>query len=276
MPATGGPRPEVLAPPQEVLAAFGATTPPRPAPGGQTTSWIAGDVVLKRDADATFQEWLGTTLAAVPRRGFRLAEAVPTVDGRWVFGGWSATRWVAGSSVEHGGSPRWPDVVEAGRAFHRATAALAKPAFLEGRTDWWAVADRLVWADSLPDVVPELAGVAERLRRPLPAPGEPQLIHADLAGNVLLAEGLPPAIIDVSPYWRPPSYAEGIVVADAMCWHDAPPSLGATLGVPLPAVAHGLLFRLVTTHLRVVDGVDREALADYARRYERAADLLAL
>ena len=51
--------------------------------------------------------------------------------------------------------------------------------------------------------------------------GADQLVHADLTGNVLLTRDAPPGIIDISPYWRPPAYAEGIVVADAMCWHDA-------------------------------------------------------
>ena len=30
-----------------------------------------------------------------------------------------------------------------------------------------------------------------------------QLIHGDLTENILFAEGLSPAVIDFSPYWRP-------------------------------------------------------------------------
>ena len=62
--------------------------------------------------------------------------------------------------------------------------------------------------------VPELADVAARLLAQPDPPDEPQLVHCDLTGNVLFAAGLPPAVIDISPYWRPPSYAEGVVVAD--------------------------------------------------------------
>jgi hypothetical protein len=72
-------------------------------------------------------------------------------------------------------------------------------------------------------------------------------VHCDLTGNVLFANGLAPAIIDISPYWRPPAYAEGVVVADALCWHDAQASLADDLGVPRSAVARALLFRLLTT-----------------------------
>jgi len=32
---------------------------------------------------------------------------------------------------------------------------------------------------------------------------------------------LPPAVIDFSPYWRPPAFASAIVVADALVWEGA-------------------------------------------------------
>lgn len=106
------------------------------------------------------------------------------------------------------------------------------------------------------------------------------LVHAadrdgpDLTGNVLFANGLAPAIIDISPYWRPPAYAEGVVVADALCWHDAPASLADDLGVPRSAVARALLFRLLATNARVASGVDVEQVREEAQRYELAADII--
>ncbi len=61
-----------------------------------------------------------------------------------------------------------------------------------------------------------------------------------------------PAIIDLSPYWRPVGYASAIVVADALLWE------GADAGV-LGAVDHvndfdrylvrALIFRLVADRL---------------------------
>jgi hypothetical protein len=56
-------------------------------------------------------------------------------------------------------------------------------------------------------------------------------VHGDLTGNVLFAEELAPAIIDFSPFWRPPAYASAIVVADAFVWDGADESL-------IDAVAH--------------------------------------
>jgi hypothetical protein len=50
--------------------------------------------------------------------------------------------------------------------------------------------------------------------------------------------------------------------------------LPSSVGVATSAVTRGLLFRVITTHLRLVDGVGPATLPDEVRRYARAADLL--
>ncbi|MER7333612.1 MULTISPECIES: hypothetical protein [unclassified Micromonospora] len=101
-------------------------------------------------------------------------------------------------------------------------------------------------------------------------------MHADLTNNVLFAPGLAPAVIDISPYWRPPEYAEGVVVADALCWHGAPATLWETVDVSVAAVARALLFRMATTNERVACGADVADLQDEARRYGLAATAIGL
>ncbi|GAA2998245.1 TIGR02569 family protein [Actinokineospora diospyrosa] len=76
-----------------------------------------------------------------------------------------------------------------------------------------------------------------------------QLVHGDLPGNVLFAEGLPPAIIDWPPYWRPTAWASAVAVADALCWYDAEPDL-ITRWQHLPEwpqmLIRALIYRIVT------------------------------
>jgi hypothetical protein len=48
---------------------------------------------------------------------------------------------------------------------------------------------------------------------------------------VLLSDGLAPAVIDMSPYWRPTAYAEAVVVVDALLWRRAD-SMLVDLGRP--------------------------------------------
>ena len=52
--------------------------------------------------------------------------------------------------------------------------------------------------------------------------GREHLVHADLAGNVLLDAAGAPFVIDLSPAWRSPLWAEAVCVLDAVLWLGAP------------------------------------------------------
>ncbi len=105
-------------------------------------------------------------------------------------------------------------------------AAEPRPEFLHGRDDRWAVADRVAWGELDVAVGRASAPLLARLRDvAAPVHLASQLIHGDVCGNVLLAPGLDPAIIDVSPYWRPAAYADAVVAVDALLWWGADASL---------------------------------------------------
>jgi hypothetical protein len=76
------------------------------------------------------------------------------------------------------------------------------------------------------------------------------VIHGDLTKNVLFADPLQPAVIDVTPYWRPAGFAAAVVVGDAICWRDADPDplVVATLTVAeFPQLlVRAVIYRLVT------------------------------
>lgn len=257
-------------PPVSVLRAFGVEEPPRPLVGGQGSSWASEELVFK-PGGGPVHEWLAGALDEVLADGFRLAAPVRTVHGTWSWEGWSATRWVEGVEPDHTKRSTWLDILEAGRAFHRAIAHLDRPDCLDARDDWWAVADRAAWGEHVVQFRPEFADISRRLHRALEPLGPPQIVHADLTGNVLVGAMLPPAVIDISPYWRPTKYAEGVVVADALCWHGAQASLLVQAGVSAAAVARALLFRMATTNQAVSCGRGDVDLEDEARRYDLAA-----
>jgi hypothetical protein len=206
----------------------------------------------------------------------RIAQPVQTLGGSWTHFGWSATRFVSGREPDRSRSAAWVEIVQAGRAFHRAIRHVPRPDCLAERTDSWAVADRAVWDERSWHYLPEFEAVVSRLRPALSPLGPAQLVHGDLTGNVLFSPGELPAIIDVSPYWRPPAYAEGIVVADALSWYDASANLLDEVGVPVSAVARALLFRMGTTSERVRAGVPKLDVQDEAQRCCRAATALGL
>ena len=101
--------------------------------------------------------------------------------------------------------------------------------FIAARSHQWAIADRVAWGELPADRFEQVGHLPRLLAalRPVDAPS--QLVHSDLTGNVLFAEGFPPAIIDLSLYWRPPAYASAIVVADALVWEGAGEDLLETI-----------------------------------------------
>ena len=196
------------APPQPVLAAFGVAGQPLvPLAGGQSTSWLAGSLVLKpAGLDMPELEWLAEVYSGIAWDGFRSARQRRANDGAVCVDGWCATEYLAGEYAER----RWPQVIAVGERFHAALRGIPRPGFLDGRASPWAVGDRVAW-DEIPVAqfaqVTHLARLAAALR-PVSAPS--QLIHGDLGGNVLFHEQLPPAIIDFSAYWRPAGFASAI------------------------------------------------------------------
>lgn len=215
--------PDITSPPASVLAAFGGGPTPELMVGGKGGTWRCGDLVLKpAEGDVTEIAWRAGILARLRDDGdFRVAAPVSTRDGDWFAGGWEASRFVPGAAAPH----RLDDVVRAGEAFHAALTDVPRPSFLDSRTDPWTHADRLAWDEPVPAGATRpspLLGPLLATRRPVDA--RSQVVHGDLLGNVLFADGLPPAIIDWPAYWRPPAWATAVAVVDAICWHDAAPA----------------------------------------------------
>jgi uncharacterized protein (TIGR02569 family) len=209
--------------PAVVLDAFGLTGPAKQFPGGEGRSVRVGAAVLKPAEDGPEATWIAELLTRIAEDGFRLPRPLRALDGRWVVDGWSASRFVEGESAPGG---RWGELLAAARAFHRALSAAPRPSFLSSRTHRWAMADRVAWGEAPVTPLPEVAPLLSRLQSSrLPITADGQLVHGDLSGNVLFADGRPPAIIDFSPYWRPAAYADAIVAVDGLLWFDADPEL---------------------------------------------------
>jgi uncharacterized protein (TIGR02569 family) len=194
--------------------------------------------------------WQDQVLRGIRTDGaLRVAAPLRSADGRLVVSGWTAWPYLEGRH----GTGRWPEIVSAGRLFHAAIAALPRPRFLGGRTDWWAAGDRVAWGESPIGPYLDLDTIRDLAAALRPVPARSQLIHGDLTGNVLFHPRLPPAVIDVSPYWRPPAFADAIVVADALAWEGAGADLVRTVAAGTPEFGQcflrALIYRIVTDRL---------------------------
>ena len=234
-------------PPREALEAWGIAGA-EPSPGGQGVVYVTEDLVLKPVRDDVEAEWLARTLDTLPRSStVRTIRPIAARDGAWVVSGWSAWERLAGVAAPE----RWRDALEVSDRFHALVAGVALSGAID-RNHRWALGDAFAWGErALPipaglDVA--IGGLVER-RRPLDLPC--QLVHGDLCGNILFDETLPPAVIDVSPYWRPKRYADAILVVDSVAWHGAGAGALERFADPIgeQVLVRALLFRLGTAAL---------------------------
>lgn len=215
----------VMAPPASVVAAFGAG-PARVGrlTGGQGRTWRVGDLVLKPVDHAVEHAWVSEVFACWRDARVRVPEPVRAVDGSWSYAGWAAHRWVEGRDLT---LPQEMHLIRrASDAFHRVVRPLPRPAFLDERSDPWSYGDRVAWEGAEPqghEATRDLIGAGLAALKPVQSPG--QVIHGDIGGNVLVAAGLPPAVIDWPPYFRPAGFALAVAAADAICWSGAPLSI---------------------------------------------------
>jgi len=220
-----------MRPPVHVLEAFGVADP-TPLPGGRGRSWRAGPLVLKPlDWKPEELRYQAAVLADVAAHDLRIAAPLPEI-----VDGWTATPFLDG--VHEPG--RWLDIIAAGERLHAALAGVTRPDdVLKARDDAWTTGDRVAWGEQPYEAVADLLEALE------PVDDAAQLVHGDLTGNVLFHPTLPPAVIDFAPYWRPTAFASAIVVADALCWEGAPPSLADA--VEPQYLLRALIYRGVTS-----------------------------
>jgi len=237
-------------PPAAVLAAFDLAGSPVPLPGGQGTTWRVDDVVLKPlEMEPALVQWQATLLSRLDgREDFRVSAPLQTTDGQWTTRGWTAWHYQPGAHVPQ----RWYDIIAVGHLLHTALSSESEPAFLPRRTDKWSIGDKVAWAE-LPAAGYAHFNHVPRLTAALrPVEGCSQLIHGDLTGNVLFHETLPPLVIDLSLYWRPPAFASAIVIADALVFEGAPEDIVEPM-LEEPGFSQyllrALIYRIVTDDL---------------------------
>lgn len=205
--------------PVEVRAGFELMGRLKPLSGGTRPAYRAtspwGELVLKRlhtqsletEHSLVLAPWLADVLADIVEQGFRVAKPVRACDGRWLLaGGWAAYRYVSGRPAR---AEDVPDVIVALRALQTALSETPKHQLLDCNTTPFGFAARHCWEGAPPRVHPLIRDqVTDLVARYRPLPPLPsQLIHGDLnPGNILIAPGLPPGFIDLTPYWMPPGF----------------------------------------------------------------------
>jgi hypothetical protein len=204
---------------QEAFDAFDLQAAPELLSGGSQPTFKVGNVVLKRVQETSLENnhspalitWIAAFSHTLKQEGFRFPKALQTKAGNWITpDGWTAWTVVEG---RHSTKEDVAGVIEGIMAFHQALAGIPKHPLMEENQTAWGKADRWCWGDKpeqIHPVVEPLVHTLYELRRPVDGLQD-QLIHGDLSlANILIAPHLPPAFLDLSPFWRPVEFAVGM------------------------------------------------------------------
>jgi uncharacterized protein (TIGR02569 family) len=260
---------------ESVARAFDVDRPVVRLPGGEGRTYRAGDVVLRRETDDAAAGWTADLFAGIEETGFRVARPIRTRQGGWLAAGeWSAWTFLEGRPATRDDLAQ---VVPAIDAFHAALAGAPRIASLRASDNPFGRADLGAW-DGPPTVShPRIAALLARLaavRRPIHDTRD-QVIHGDLnPGNILVAPGLAPAIIDIAPYWRPAGFAAAVAAFWFGPYNADPSALAHFAHIPhfdqfLVRAATRML--LAKTEFGTFDDLDRydpavAIVADYVHR----------
>lgn len=234
--------------PEEVLKAFNLGGELVPLKGGQNTSIRVDSAVLKPVEDVSRCERLLSLIDPIQPDGYRLAKPIRNNNGTFVYKGWSCTRFEKGREAKG----RIQEKLRVSRLFHRDISHIPIRD-LPPADDPWAKAHRIAWqADPLPQQMPEVA--REVIRHLLQSVTlndryDAQIVHGDLAGNILFDEVLEPLIIDFSPTAAPIEYAEAILVCDCVAWQGS--ELSDIRLLPYNAFYKEMIIRAIVFRLAV-------------------------
>jgi uncharacterized protein (TIGR02569 family) len=210
----------------DITNSFGLAGIPELLPGGQNTSYLVGDVVLKPVDDISESIWMADFLSSIKEDGFRVAKPIKSVNGEWVYKGWNAYSFMLGKEVKG----RALEKIDISRKFHETIKKSPRPDFIDQATHPWAIADRMVWEEIPLEYGQYLNKVMDRLLRlKKPLNIKNQLIHGDMTGNILFHDEMLPAVIDLSLYWRPAEYPTSIIAVDSIVWENASDSILDTI-----------------------------------------------
>ncbi|CEJ93585.1 hypothetical protein VHEMI09163 [[Torrubiella] hemipterigena] len=262
----------------DVLTAFGvdADAPLKALPGGSLVCYLAGDnVVLRPSEDDVESQQIAEILRKLnnlmqPSAPYRVSNpvAVATNPNCFVYCGWTAWSFVSGEPREEF---RWDESLRTCRGFHHdiGKIGIVKPEFISRRMNRFREADLVAWGEKGLDQLPVTTNPAvlsrieapmrrlEALKREFTHDLPNQLVHGDMAGNMLFDEDgkLPPGIIDMTFYWRPGGLGAAIMVADRLLWNDEGDEAVKMYGTDADSIQlllRALLFRIVTWAIDIV------------------------
>lgn len=256
---------------------FGSPIEPVLLTGGQGQTLRSGEIVLKPVSNQLEAEELGKMLEGIePGANVRIPRQLKSTNAKWIEHGYVAWEYLPGKEE----TARYREKMQICDHFSEAFAHIDRPDFLDRRTNPWAIADRVCWGEMDKEYPAPFQQMKETILSSLPSLRLPnQIIHGDIAGNILFSESNPPAVIDLTIYWRPKDFAKALLLVDAITWEDASTDI-SELVRGLPEIEQLILRAGLRRMLEYVEQLPyrksmANAVAD-SRKYFSTLELLGL
>lgn len=201
----------------ESIAKFTIVNSAQRLAGGQNESLRVGNLVLKQVYEAEKYIWLGTSLNQIDFRDLQVAVPVKSRQGNFVEDNIGATEYFEAQFF----SDRLGQKLKACRKLNSIISNISKPSGFDSWENPWTKAQGIAWSQStssdleIPAEIKSLLNMRSRLEMPN------QLVHVDLAGNILFDKNENPVVIDFTPGFYPKEYAEVLLLVDSIAWYNA-------------------------------------------------------
>jgi len=209
-------------PSKEVLSAFFIKDEPVPLKGGQGITWRAEEYIIKPTINEEETKWCAEIIQQLPQDAYRIPRYQKTQDNQWIYQGWFVLKFIEGEHIKN----HWGEKISVCKGFNNLLTNIPKPDFIDKRTDPWSIASKMTWGEMPLNYVDGLKNYIDKISKYLrPIAVKDQIVHGDIAGNMLFAKGLTPGVIDFTPIWRPKEYSLAIFIVDAITWQEAEDSI---------------------------------------------------
>jgi len=187
--------------------------------GGQNTSILSGNIVIKPIDDKEMYCWLAEEFENIKSKKMLIANPIMNNENNYLYKGYGATKYIKC----HFHPNRLKQKLKAADEFHRITRSVNKPGNFDTWISPWSEATKIAWQEiEIPKTNDKIINsiLGNILNEYKVITLENQFIHSDLAGNIFF-QNFKPVIIDISPQFKPVEYAHILLITDSIAWHGA-------------------------------------------------------
>ena len=202
----------------QVAKIFGSNEMPVLLLGGQGSAYRSGNIILKPTNDKVESEELANLVSSVvSSRELRIPRPIKSINNNWIEENYVAWEFLEGKEI----GLRYEQKIQICEEFSQIFKNIGKPSFIELRNDPWSIADRVTWEEKNKQYDARFQKMINQIKSKLkPIRLNSQIIHGDIARNIIFSKEYAPGVIDLTIYWRPKDYAKALLIVDAITWEN--------------------------------------------------------